>query len=195
MLPNSKSEELPEFLRPPAVALNHFAPVDVEGEKKEKKSSAKKAAKTKTAKPKTVLDLANEYSMHAKKKKDLELKIDIEKRHLLRLEAALLPQMLDGQVLSLQTKAGSVHVRHDVYASLRDKQIGIELLEKYGYSDLVIPSVNSNSLSAWVRELIKAGEEKFGIRSASLLDHIDLPSDLKDQIAISEKISLRLAAR
>jgi hypothetical protein len=195
MSTNSKAESLPEFLQPLAVALNHFAHVAAEVEKKAKKSSAKKSTKPKTSKTKTVLDLANEYSMHAKKKKDLELKIDIEKRHLLRLESALLPQMLEGQVLSLQTKAGSVHVRHDVYASLRDKQIGIELLEKYGYSDLVIPSVSSNSLSAWVRELIKAGSERDGAHGVSLSDCIDLPSDLKDQIAISEKISLRLAAR
>ncbi len=127
----------------------------------------------------TTTELALEYALMEKDKAELELAIKRVKENMAKIETRLLTKFGNDGVKSIRTKEGLVYLHHGVWASCSDS-VG---LGGTSWSWMVKGSVNSNTLSAQVREL-PTDEDGKPI----------LPEEVKEHVNISDKWSVRVRA-
>ena len=127
----------------------------------------------------TTTELALEYALMEKEKAGLDLNIEGVKERMARVETQLLTKFGNDGVKSIRTKEGLVYLHHGVWASCSDS-VG---LGGTAWSWMVKGSVNSNTLSAQVREL-PIDEDGKPI----------LPKEVKEHVSISDKWSVRVRA-
>lgn len=127
-------------------------------------------------------------------KKDLEKKLEATKVLIATMEEKMVKYFQDHGLQNLTSSGSTVYLQRQLFASLTDKEAAHAKLKEYGHGELVKDNVNSNSLSAWVRELIDEHEKKTPdeIDTKDLNTKLDLPKDLRDLIRVTEKFSVRV---
>ncbi len=125
------------------------------------------------------------------KKAKLESDLKKVKKEMADKEADLIDYFERNGISNLKAGDRTVYTHRQLWASLKDREEGVAMLKKHGYGDLVSENANSQSLSAWVRELA-ADVEKDVLSSDDLAEHLELPEELRSLLKISEKVSLRV---
>jgi hypothetical protein len=97
------------------------------------------------------------------------------------LEEQLLEQFGEAGVSSVKVNGRTVGMRRDVFAKILDPERLHDALRAAGFGDLIQPKVDSQKLSALVREFDR-GE-------------VECPADLAEVVTASEKFSIRVTAR
>ncbi len=128
----------------------------------------------------TTTELALEYALKEKAKSALELDIKKIKEEMARIEIHLLLKFGSDGVKSIRTTEGLVYLHHGLWANCSDN----EGLRGTAWAWMVKGSVNSNTLSATVRELPTDEETGKPI----------LPEEVKEHVSISDKWSVRVRA-
>jgi len=122
------------------------------------------------------------YVELADKKKRAEANIDEIKQQMKVLEEYLLDNMMKAGQQSANLDGHTVYVHRQLWASAANGAEALhEALEQTGHGELVEPKVNSQRLSALVREF-EQDEEGMPI----------LPGALKEAVKVSEKYSVRV---
>lgn len=110
---------------------------------------------------------------------DLEIQIDAIKRETAELEAALLPQFEQDAIDRISIDGRTVYVERKLWAKAKDgdKPSVCKALKRCRLGDYVEETFNTNSLSAYVRELDREGRP--------------LPPSLATVLDVSEVFKLR----
>ncbi len=116
---------------------------------------------------------------YTKEKKALDKRLATVKAEMGTLEEIILEEFENLGVSSMRCGDTTVHLRRQLWARAKDgdKDTVCEVLRDLEMGDMVSETFNTNTLSAWVRERDKAGEE--------------IPAALKDVLAITEEFSIR----
>ena len=110
---------------------------------------------------------------------DLEARIDAIKRETAELEAALLPQFEQDAIDRITVDGRTVYVERKLWAKAKDgdKPAVCKALKRCRLGDYVEETFNTNSLSAYVRELDREGRQ--------------MPPSLAAVLDVSEVFKLR----
>lgn len=88
------------------------------------------------------------------RKKDLDAELKAVKQQLDDLEEALIPQFVNDGVQRMTVDGRTVSIQQDVYASpLNDREEVVDALKQSELGQYVAENYNTNSLTAFVREL------------------------------------------
>ena len=88
------------------------------------------------------------------RKKDLDAELKSVKQQLDDLEEALVPQFIEDGVQRMTVDGRTVSIQQDVYASpLNDREDVVDALKQSELGQYVAENYNTNSLTAFVREL------------------------------------------
>lgn len=88
------------------------------------------------------------------RKKDLDAELKAVKQQLDELEEALVPQFIEDGVQRMTVDGRTVSVQQDVYASpLNDREDVVDALKQSELGQYVAENYNTNSLTAFVREV------------------------------------------
>jgi vacuolar-type H+-ATPase subunit I/STV1 len=88
------------------------------------------------------------------RKKDLDAELKAVKQQLDDLEEALVPQFIEDGVQRMTVDGRTVSIQQDVYASpLNDREDVVDALKQSELGQYVAENYNTNSLTAFVREL------------------------------------------
>ena len=130
-------------------------------------------------------------NLHARKTK-LEAELASVKEKMNELEPFVLEQFEKAGIQNMKVGDWKPYVHSQIWASIDKSRPGVmEILKANGLGDLVNETVNSQSLSAFVREQIKLFEDA----DSKTLDEIireALPQELAEVLKVSEKTSLRV---
>lgn len=112
----------------------------------------------------SVIRLAREYATLDARKKELEDELDTIKERLGELEPSLLEAFANEQVsgsIKLKDVGRSVYVHRQLWArAISGREAALHAaLTRHGLGDMVRETVSTQTLSAWVREQEKLGEE------------------------------------
>jgi hypothetical protein len=142
--------------------------------------------------PATTADLVNEFIALDLARKAKEDDIDKLKEQLALLEAQLLERFENAGQQSFKSKQGvTVYIHRQLWAGAADGNAALlmETLRAEGLGVLVKESVNTQTLSAYVRECAR---EAFGKEEKTVEDIIHiLPARLQPAIQLTDKFSLR----
>jgi vacuolar-type H+-ATPase subunit I/STV1 len=88
------------------------------------------------------------------RKKDLDAELKSVKQQLDDLEEALVPQFIEDGVQRMTVDGRTVSIQQDVYASpLNDREDVVDALKQSELGQYVAENYNTNSLTAFVREV------------------------------------------
>jgi len=132
-----------------------------------------------------------EYVALAKQKAELDAEIKRVKASMAKMTDALIAYYVENNVQSQNVDGRTVYLHRQVWASLKDAQEGVAAFKAAGLGDMVKESVNGQTLSAWVREQLD-GKDMPADSAADLADLLDQPQGIKDQLKVSEVVSLRV---
>ncbi len=137
---------------------------------------------------------ADAYVKLNQKKKELEDKVKAIKVQIAAMEEGMIKYFQDHGLQSLNSSGSTVYLQRQLFASLTDKEAAHAKLREHGHGELVNDNVNSQQLSAWIRELIADHDKKNPdeISTEDLNKKLDLPKDLQDLIRVTEKFSVRV---
>lgn len=123
------------------------------------------------------MELAAELVNKTREKRDLDARLDAVKKEIAGLEARILDAMEAGDLpMSFKLGRSTVFYRSDVRASAKDHAQLTEVLKSLGLTEYLPKTVNSNSISAYVREHINDEGEI-----------VDLDPALRDALNITEQ--------
>lgn len=127
-----------------------------------------------------VVDHLKRYTELVSRKRELEAELRALQDEINGLEPVLVEQMLEAGVQHLRLNGQTVYLQQEIWASPVDGDYDrlCDALERAGLGDMVVRRVHNNTLSAWVRELRKVGEE--------------MPEEVKPYIKVSETYRLRV---
>jgi hypothetical protein len=157
-------------------------------------AKAEGADGTKKKKPKKAsITTAGAFVKLALKREKLEADLKEVKAKMKDMEESLIDYFQSHGLSNMKQGDRTVYTHRQVFASMPDKATGTALLKEHGHGDLVKEDVNGQRLSAWVRELLaQAPDDDFDIDSGTLADRLPLPEELRQQIKVSEKWTLRV---
>ena len=143
---------------------------------------------------KVSITTARKFVKLAENKEVLETKLKKIKAEMKELEEGLIDYFHRNNLRNLSTGDRTVYTHRQVWGSLNNVEEGVRLLEEYGYGDLINHKPNHQTFSAWIRELLDGvdANEGIAIDSESLEKRLPLPEDLRNQIKITEKWTLRV---
>lgn len=141
----------------------------------------------------TTADLVNEFIELDEQRKGKEGEIDKIKERMSELEPLIMERFENAGMQSMKSTQGTViYVRRDLWAGAKEgaEVLLLESLKAVGLGDMVKEKVNTQTLSAYVREQEK---EQFGSNVSAKPDDIIqvLPEGLREAVNITEKFSLR----
>jgi DNA-binding ferritin-like protein len=141
----------------------------------------------------TTADLVNEYIDLEDQRKGKEGEIDKIKERLAELEPQIMERFENAGMQSMKSKQGTViYIRRDLWAGAKEGAdvLLLEALKSVGLGDMVKEKVNTQTLSAYVREQEK---EQFGATVTATPEEIlgVLPEGLRGAVHITERFSLR----
>lgn len=140
----------------------------------------------------TTADLVNQFIELDEKRKKLEGDVDAIKEELKIIEPQIMERFENAGMQSMKSKSGVViYVRRDLWAGAAEGADALlpEVLKTVGLGDMVKERVNTQTLSAYIRE---AEREHFGGVATEIPKLITvLPEPLQGAVAITEKFSLR----
>jgi hypothetical protein len=113
-----------------------------------------------------------EFVALEKKKAELNREIKQTQKALDALDTLLTQQLLDDGVQSVNVDGRTVYLRRDLYASALDgdRAAVVQALKDSGLSQYVSEQYNTNSLSAYVREVVREAEERARVDGGVLED-------------------------
>lgn len=125
------------------------------------------------------VDKLKEYVELDARKRRLNDELSDVKERLAKLESDLLTTFEEIGMQNTRIDGTTVYVHRQLWANAKDgdRHRAVAALKRSGLTEMVTETFNTNTLSAYVRELDAVGE--------------DLPPDLEDAISVSEKFSLR----
>ena len=130
-------------------------------------------------------------NLHAKKTK-LEAELASVKEKLTELEPFILEQFEKAGIQNMKVGDWKPYVHSQIWASVdKSNPRAMEILKANGLADLVSETVNSQSLSAYVREQVRLYEDADSKNLEEVLKQA-LPDELLDVLKVSEKTSLRV---
>ena len=137
---------------------------------------------TTTTKPETTTtgNRVNEYAAQTQAIRDLEAEVKRRKDELRRLEDQILETFAHDGIQNMKTAAGqTVYLNREVFARLvGDTKKAHTALRRAGLGDFIKPTVNAQTLRAYVREKEESEEE--------------LPKGLQPYIDVTEVYRLRV---
>lgn len=141
----------------------------------------------------TTADLVNEYIELDDQRKGKEGEVDKLKERMAELEPQIMERFENAGMQSMKSKQGTViYIRRDLWSGAKEgaEVLLLEALKSVGLGDMVRERVNSQTLSAYIREQEK---EQFGANVSAKPEEIIevLPEPLRGAIAITERFSLR----
>lgn len=123
-------------------------------------------------------DALHEFVQVEKDRRELEAKLKSLKARKARLEEQLLTQFEQEGVQNMRVDGMTVFVHRQTWANHAGNPAAlVEAMRAAGMDEMVKTSVNTQTLSAWVRELESIEEE--------------VPASIAPHISVSEKFSLR----
>ena len=126
-----------------------------------------------------IFEMADRLKSLKKQKKDLEDSVKAIGSEIEELDRQLSDAMAETQLDSFSRNGSTFYLHSRLYASPSTgrKDAMMLALKQNGYGSLVVESVNSNTLSSFVREQMEANEG-------------NIPSWLGDTVSTYEKISV-----
>ena len=126
-----------------------------------------------------IFEMADRLKSLKKQKKDLEDSVKAIGSEIEELDRQLSDAMAETQLDSFSRNGSTFYLYSRLYASpsAGRKDAMMKALKQNGYGSLVVESVNSNTLSSFVREQMEANEG-------------NIPSWLGDTVSTYEKISV-----
>ena len=126
-----------------------------------------------------IFEMADRLKSLKKQKKDLEDSVKAIGSEIEELDRQLSDAMAEAQLDSFSRNGSTFYLYSRLYASpsAGRKDAMVLALKQNGYGSLVVESVNSNTLSSFVREQMEANEG-------------NIPSWLGDTVSTYEKISV-----
>ena len=126
-----------------------------------------------------IFEMADRLKSLKKQKKDLEDSVKAIGSEIEELDRQLSDAMAETQLDSFSRNGSTFYLYNRLYASPSTgrKDAMMQALKQNGYGSLVVESVNSNTLSSFVREQMEANEG-------------NIPSWLSDTVSTYEKISV-----
>ena len=126
-----------------------------------------------------IFEMADRLKSLKKQKKDLEDSVKAIGSEIEELDRQLSDAMTEAELDSFSRNGSTFYLHSRLYASpsAGRKDAMMQALKQNGYGSLVVESVNSNTLSSFVREQMEANEG-------------NIPSWLGDTISTYEKISV-----
>jgi hypothetical protein len=137
------------------------------------------------------INTVEKYVKLAMKKEKLEADLEATKEQIKKLEEGLVEYMSDHNMQKLSVLDRTVYLRREIWASLKDKEAGAAALKAHGVGWLVGESVNTQRLSAWIRELLDAAGDKV-LQYTDKAEALDLPEPVREQLRVTEKFSVRV---
>lgn len=120
-----------------------------------------------------------EYVELEERRRELEEELELVRSRMEALSQALVDQFIDAGIAHIRVGPWVVYLAQEIWARPNgDHEALAEALKAANLGDLVDYRVNRVRLSAWVRELIRSGEE--------------LPPELADLIKVSEVSRIRI---
>jgi len=114
------------------------------------------------------------------------------KEKLTELEPLILEQFEKAGIQNMKVGDWKPYVHSQIWASVdKSNPRAMEILKANGLADLVSETVNSQSLSAYVREQVRLYEDADSKNLEEVLKQA-LPDELLDVLKVSEKTSLRV---
>lgn len=141
----------------------------------------------------TTADLVNEFIELEDQRKGKEGEIDKIKERLAELEPQIMERFENAGMQSMKSKQGTViYIRRDLWAGAKEgaEVLLLEALKSVGLGDMVKEKVNTQTLSAYIREQEK---DQFGAAVSATPEEIIgvLPEGLREAVNITERFSLR----
>lgn len=126
-----------------------------------------------------IFEMADRLKSLKKQKKDLEDSVKALSSEIEELDRQLSDAMTEAELDRFSRNGSTFYLHSRLYASPSTgrKDAMMQALKQNGYGSLVVESVNSNTLSSFVREQMEANEG-------------NIPSWLGDTISTYEKISV-----
>ena len=121
-------------------------------------------------------DLIKEFVTLENEIDDLLMKVAILQDRKKQIVPTILDQMATTGIDNMKVGGRTVFPTTKTFAQIKSKADGIQALKDAGLFEYVTEGFNSNSVSAFVRERIKNGE--------------DLPEEFGDRIIVGERIDL-----
>jgi vacuolar-type H+-ATPase subunit I/STV1 len=123
------------------------------------------------------------------RKKDLDAELKSVKQQLDDLEEALVPQFIEDGVQRMTVDGRTVSIQQDVYASpLNDREDVVDALKQSELGQYVAENYNTNSLTAFVRE-VKRDVELRAQSENRMYTEDDVRSALPEPLGRALKIS------
>jgi hypothetical protein len=141
----------------------------------------------------TTADLVNRFIELEEMRKSREGEIDEIKKEVAELEPQIMERFENAGMQSMKSKQGTViYIRRDLWAGAKEgaEVLLLEALKSVGLGDMVKEKVNTQTLSAYIREQEK---DQFGANVSAKPEEIIgvLPEGLREAVNITEKFSLR----
>jgi len=136
-----------------------------------------------------------EYVKLHEQKAEIESDLKAVKEKIKEMEDGVLDFMQENGIQSVKSGTKNVYIHRSIFASLIDKQAAHAAFKEHGYGDLVEDRVMPQRLSAFVREEMARGESEgqtIDIDSGNLASQLPLPAEIKDQINVTERFSVRV---
>ena len=126
-----------------------------------------------------IFEMADRLKSLKKQKKDLEDSVKAIGSEIEELDRQLSDAMTEAELDRFSRNGSTFYLHSRLYASPSTgrKDAMMQALKQNGYGSLVVESVNSNTLSSFVREQMEANEG-------------NIPSWLSDTVSTYEKISV-----
>jgi hypothetical protein len=111
-------------------------------------------------------------------RRDLELRLKQIKERRQELEEKLLSQFEESGVQSMRVNGMTVYMHRQLWANHNgDKETTVQALRASGLGDMIYETFNSQTLSAWVREMEDIDTE--------------IPEAVRPHLKLSERFSIR----
>ena len=140
----------------------------------------------------TTADLVNEFIELDRKRKALEGDVEEVKEKLAELEPQIMQRFENAGMRSMKSTSGvTIYIRRELWAGAAQgsEVLLLESLKQVGLGDMVKEKVNTQTLSAYIREVEK---NEFGGNEVEPEKIVQaLPPGLQTSVAITEKFSLR----
>ena len=140
----------------------------------------------------TTADLVNEFIELDEQRKGKEGEVEKIKERMAELEPEIMKRFENAGMQSMKSKQGStIYIRRELWSSAAEgsEVLLLEVLKSIGMGDLVKEKVNTQTLSAYVREIEK---DAFNGMVADPADIIKvLPEQLQPVLKVTQKFSLR----
>lgn len=104
-------------------------------------------------------DWLKEFSDIENQEDELEAKLKVLKDRKKMLIDPILDNMIDEGIDNIRINGRTIYIKSEIWAKVLDKEKALDVLKEAGMDEYIRTGYNHQSLSAYVREQIKNGEE------------------------------------